>query len=70
MGAIGENPKAISIHASRVGGDAEMRSSADHDFISIHASRVGGDVIVIEGSGCVGAISIHASRVGGDCKNL
>ena len=37
----------ISIHASRVGGDAGKHShSIGHTHISIHASRVGGDDVL------------------------
>ena len=35
--------RAISIHASRVGGDNGKQYAENTTYISIHASRVGGD---------------------------
>ena len=56
---------AVSIHASRVGGDQDDVCTAAADVVSIHASRVGGDQDDLVGrAGDV--VSIHASRVGGD----
>mgnify|MGYP006910858701 CR=1 FL=1 len=57
--------KRISIHASRVGGDSNIRTAAPAPAISIHASRVGGDDIS-QAATIAMWISIHASRVGGD----
>ena len=34
---------AISIHAAREGGDAEILEKIKHVYISIHAAREGGD---------------------------
>ncbi len=58
---------AISIHASREGGDYVVSRLETRMPISIHASREGGDGLahVIYGYRAKG-ISIHASREGGD----
>ncbi len=57
--------RAISIHASRVGGDDSPLNTRKDESISIHASRVGGDDHGVCSASAV-LISIHASRVGGD----
>ena len=64
MGALARID-AVSIHASRAGGDEEPDRRRDGTRVSIHASRAGGD-----GPPCprawIPAVSIHASRAGGD----
>ena len=55
----------ISIHASRVRGDAHLTERRTVWLISIHASRVRGDGVDDETKKLI-VISIHASRVRGD----
>ena len=61
--------RRISIHAPRVGGDANNSESNNTTPISIHAPRVGGDEIVNRTITKI-KISIHAPRVGGDVYAL
>ena len=55
----------ISIHASRMGCDVEIRCCHRLRAISIHASRMGCDVLLLL-SCAFSQISIHASRMGCD----
>ncbi len=59
--------KQISIHAPRVGSDADaLREQYAERIISIHAPRVGSDFIQESVSLRNFSISIHAPRVGSD----
>ena len=58
---------AISIHALREEGDAEMEDAlCEQDMISIHALREEGDAHTTLVLSILGAISIHALREEGD----
>ena len=60
----------ISIHAARVGCDAEVREAIATDWkISIHAARVGCDPALFH-TYSPPTISIHAARVGCDDDDL
>ena len=56
---------SISIHTTRVGGDAIKDRLIRQKQISIHTTRVGGDFYLL-GDGLSSSISIHTTRVGGD----
>ena len=56
----------ISIHAPRVGSDADGTSVTAGRLISIHAPRVGSDYPLQPWQPVLGHISIHAPRVGSD----
>ena len=56
----------ISIHAPRVGSDANPGSFGVSAYISIHAPRVGSDVSKVAARYTKANISIHAPRVGSD----
>ena len=57
---------AVSIHATRVGGDAAPLARRPELYtVSIHATRVGGDA-VLDALTAQRIVSIHATRVGGD----
>ena len=56
----------ISIHAPRVGSDAEQECGGAVNHISIHAPRVGSDAQEADHAFDYAEISIHAPRVGSD----
>mgnify|MGYP004669544517 CR=1 FL=1 len=57
---------AVSIHATRVGGDVSKWVDVIlYKWVSIHATRVGGDTWR-KVSCALNIVSIHATRVGGD----
>ena len=55
----------VSIHAARVGRDADVRADSRLARVSIHAARVGRDLAAGH-THAQGAASIHAARVGRD----